>query len=285
MGLGEHLATGIAEALAQTDKLSAEVRELNDHAAVATTQGERDIQQDGYAFWEIGSGGYEVYVVADGFQAGGEIASSQVLARLPTVLNGQLEELSDIGKAFSESLEVLQAEMNQDPETYPRKDVRYGTTVSALILRKRRDETTGNMVVDEAILVAKGDSPMLSLNSEENARIPVMKETESQVRPGRESSLNAALVVPDFLGRGAVSDGGNVQVRRLSPTGIRSFVVASDGLIDWAEGSGSADYGVFDGILKRQVPPTDRAEELVRAALEGGSRDNITAMVVDLEWS
>ena len=79
-------------------------------------------------------------------------------------------------------------------------------------------------------------------------------------------------VLYKYLGsRDGATGGTAVEV---TPKSGDRFLLCSDGLTDGLEDSQIAE------LLKSHDDPQELAETLVDAALEGGSRDNITALVV-----
>jgi serine/threonine protein phosphatase PrpC len=209
-----------------------------------------------------------LWVVADGMggHRGGEVASRIVCE---TVDRSYARHTID---GLVESIESGNAAVYQagsgDPDLSG-----MGTTIVALALV---DDGEG----DEVLAVANvGDSRVYRLSGTE---LDQLTNDHSYVAElVREGSLTPeeAAVHPQrnrltrVIG---VYDDVPVDVLAVVPHNGDRYVLCSDGLFNEVPESGIA------AVLRRLADPTDAANELVRLANEGGGRDNVTVVVVDV---
>jgi serine/threonine protein phosphatase PrpC len=78
-----------------------------------------------------------------------------------------------------------------------------------------------------------------------------------------------------YLGTKEGSAGAEIQ--EFEPQSGDRFVLCSDGVTD------GVDDDQLEGLLAKQVDPQSVAESIIRAAQEGGSKDNITCVVLHVD--
>jgi PPM family protein phosphatase len=208
-----------------------------------------------------------LWAVADGMggHRGGEVASEIACATLARVfdhhtLDGLIDAIEQANRA------VFQAG-NSDPELSG-----MGTTVVALAVVDHEGE--------ELLAIANvGDSRVYRYSGAELDQITIDHSLVADlVREGSLSPDEAAThpqrnILTRVLG---VYDDVPVDAVAVEPHHGDRFVLCSDGLFNEVSEAGIAS------VLRRLGDPADAAGELVRMAVEGGGRDNVTVVVVDV---
>jgi PPM family protein phosphatase len=209
-----------------------------------------------------------LWVVADGMggHRGGEVASQIVCETIDRsfarhTVDGLVESIEGANAA------VYQAGSG-DPDLSG-----MGTTIVALALV---DDGEG----DEVLAIANvGDSRAYRLSGNELEQLTNDHSLVADlVREGSLSPEEAAVhpqrnILTRVLG---VYDDVPVDVLAVVPHNGDRYVLCSDGLFNEVPEQGIA------AVLRRLADPTDAANELVRLANEGGGRDNVTVVVVDV---
>jgi protein phosphatase len=210
---------------------------------------------------------HQLWAVADGMggHRGGEVASELAVKALRDAYSQQdersVDALLDAAAAANSAVNELSIE---DP------DLRgMGTTLVALA---RTDD-------DEVAYISVGDSRIYLLRDGELSRLTVDHSlVEEMVREGTITPEEARThpkrnVVTRALG---IDTYVMIDSATIIPyTGDR-FVLCSDGLFNEVE------HERIASVLRRLADPADAAAELVRLANEGGARDNITVLIVDV---
>ncbi|MFN7803643.1 MAG: PP2C family protein-serine/threonine phosphatase [Planctomycetaceae bacterium] len=219
------------------------------------------------------------FLVADGMggQSAGERASALAAEVIPQVLAKELDfEKGDdaqimaaLQHAVSNANTEIISQSTLDPLCH-----NMGTTL-ALLLR----------VGNQFHVVGLGDSPVYRLHGGNLAKLTTDHSlTQALVDAGTLSASEAANhryrnVLYRYLGTKegylGIKDGNlreEIRSGELEP-GDR-FLICSDGALD------GLNEGRLRELLTRSHHPQKAAEEIVNASLTGGSRDNITAIVV-----
>lgn len=208
-----------------------------------------------------------LFAVADGMggHRGGEVASATALEALA---GGWGDATSSALRAGVVSAnEAVFAKASNDPELRG-----MGTTLTALALVVGDD---GN----ERLAVANvGDSRAYRLTDSLAQITDDHSLVESLVRQGRLTAEEAVThpqrnILTRALG---IEPQVEVDVWELPAVPGDRFLLCSDGLFNEVE------VGVITETLRTLDDPTEAAVELVRLANEGGGRDNITCVVVDI---
>ncbi len=251
-------------------------------AGAATHVGRvRAANQDAYLV------GANVYAVADGMggHAAGEVASAIAIQEL-----GARVELSLDGvvRAVRYANRAVWARAEDDPALRG-----MGTTLCAIALvpadpspagpvgadADRDPDATGVLGGDRVVVANVGDSRVylfhdgvLEQISEDHSLVGEL------VRDGRLSYLEARShpqrnVLTRVLGHDTDVD---VDAWEIVPYVGDRFLLCSDGLFNEV-----TDEGMV-GVLRRLADPGEAAHELVRLANDGGGRDNISVVVVDV---
>jgi protein phosphatase len=225
----------------------------------------RQVNQDAFLILEdLG-----LYVVADGMggHQGGEVASQLAVSAIrATYADGSDDALVD-------AIEEANLQIHERGEADP--DLRgMGTTLVAVAV------VPGDEGGGERLLVANvGDSRAylfrdggLTQLTEDHSMVADLvregriTEDEARVHPQRN-------IVTRVLG---VYDQVDIDLWPVDPVRGDRLLLCSDGLFNEV----GADQ--ISAVLRRLAEPQEAADELVRRALEGGGRDNITVVVVDV---
>jgi protein phosphatase len=208
-----------------------------------------------------------LWAVADGMggHRGGEVASEIACATLARVFDRHtMDGLID---AIEQANRAVFLAGNNDPELSG-----MGTTVVALAVVDHEG--------DELLAIANvGDSRVYRYAGGELDQITIDHSLVADlVREGSLSPDEAAThpqrnILTRVLG---VYDDVPVDAVAVEPHHGDRYVLCSDGLFNEVTEAGIAS------VLRRLADPADAASELVRLALEGGGRDNVTVVVVDV---
>jgi protein phosphatase len=209
-----------------------------------------------------------VFLVADGMggQEDGEQASGLAAEIIPRVLETQLNAHEDAGRAVQLAFqEAHQAIMNAGMcQSTNRK---MGTT--AVLALQQEDQVWVAGVGDSPAYLIRGDQiEQLTLDhtiADALARNGTITAEAAKNSPWRN-------VLYKFLGCTEMTEGA--EVRPFSPQGGDRLLLASDGLTNFI-----SHDDLRDGA-RRYSDPQEWADSLVQMALERGSRDNVTCIVV-----
>jgi serine/threonine protein phosphatase PrpC len=222
----------------------------------------------------------DLFIVADGMggHQGGEVASRLAIETL------QVAYQEPTADALTEAILVANHRIRNEGDADP--NLRgMGTTVVVLALVPEEPDGEGpptDLEGDqpEHLLIANvGDSRaylfrdggLVQLTEDHSVVADLVREgritaEEAEVHPQRN-------IVTRVLG---VYDTIDVDLWPVDPVAGDRFLLCSDGLFNEV---GADQIG---SVLRRLDDPTDAADELVRLANEGGGRDNITVVVVDV---
>jgi len=212
-----------------------------------------------------------LFAVADGMggHRGGEVASQVAVRALE---DGFLERRAEsLLEAVHQANEKVFERAGDDPELRG-----MGTTLTAVALVHSPDEGDEG---DVLVVVNVGDSRTYLFRDNELEQLTEDHSlVEEMVRSGRLTPEEAEghpqrNIVTRALG---IEPEVDVDWLTVAPYAGDRFVLCSDGLF------GEVDDGGIAAVLRRLEDPTDAAQELVRLANEGGGRDNITVVVVDV---
>ena len=211
-----------------------------------------------------------VFVVADGMggHAAGEVASGIVVDTMRELVGRDDLTSDDVPRQLLLANERIREAVSAHPE---QKGM--GTTATGIVL-----VTAGG--ADHWVVFNVGDSRVyrwidgsLGLLTVDHSEVQelvdagVITEAEARVHPARN-------VVTRSLGTDYAY---HADTWVLPPYAGERFVICSDGLTNEL-----TDEQVRD-ILQTNPDPQAAADELVRAALESGGKDNVTVVVVNLD--
>jgi protein phosphatase len=209
-----------------------------------------------------------LFALADGMggHLGGEVASEVALA----VIGDELSDYTtvDLVDAVREANRRIHQRAGTDPDL-----TGMGTTVCALALVESAEGA------ERLALVNVGDSRVYRQRADGFEQLTDDHSlVASLVREGRLSAEEAAVHPQRNVLTRALGIDTHVKVDswELAPVTGDRYLLCSDGLFNEVEESRIAS------TLRRLDEPGDACRELVRLANDGGGRDNITCVVVDV---
>jgi serine/threonine protein phosphatase PrpC len=208
-----------------------------------------------------------LYAVADGMggHQGGEVASTLAVEALRATFVGGTSD------ALAEAIEEANLRIHERGEADPELQG-MGTTVVAVAVVE--DDDGGSLLIanvgdSRGYLFRDGDLTQLTEDHSMVAdlvREGRITEAEAEVHPQRN-------IVTRVLG---VYDQVDIDLWPVDVVRGDRLLLCSDGLFNEVAADQTAS------VLRRLSDPQEAADELVRLANEGGGRDNITVLVVDV---
>jgi len=239
------------------------------HVGSKSAQGVRSNNEDSFA---VGLG-ERLFMVADGMggQERGEVASSMAVDIIPRVLNDSLAANEPAEHAVERALDEANAAICDAGKGQP-EGRRMGTT-AVLALHTGGKVYVANLGDSRAYLVRGEQVEQLTVDhSVAQALVAggVLTAEEARASPYQH-------VLHKFLGCMALSD--RPDIKPFVPQVRDRLVLASDGLTNHV-----TDDDLRQGV--RDFPnPQVWADHLVQLALQRGSRDNVTCIIVAFEES
>ena len=216
-----------------------------------------------------------IFIVADGLggQSAGERASAMAVDIIPRRLATALDFTQSGSKLVAAALE--KALVNANTEIMAVSEIEPGLrnmgTTAVLLIVSGGHLYTGNVGDSRAYEYRKGRLRQLTTDHS----ITQALLDSGTITPEEAKTHRYRNVLYRYLG---CRDGSApVQVTEISPQPGDRFVLCSDGLND-----GIPDSRISE-LLATVPDPQKAAEVLVQAALDGGSRDNLTCVVVDVQ--
>ena len=215
------------------------------------------------------------FLVADGMggQAAGEKASSLAIELIPKKLSQSLKFDGDPPDRVSEAIDRAVEHANSEIMALGQVEPSYnqmGTTVALLV-------NDGDVLYVGGV----GDSRVYRLSSGSLEQLTTDHSLTQALRDAGTISEEEAKthryknVLYRYLG---TRDGGRgADARLVKPRPGDRFLLCSDGVTD------GCDSEQLARLLAEAADPQQAAEAVVRAAQEGGSRDNITCVTVFVE--
>src|SRR5437763_11798228 len=209
-----------------------------------------------------------VFLVADGMggQDSGERASGLAAEIIPRVVRDRLSAHEDASRAVQQALEqahqaIVEAGLYQTPGR------RMGTTAVLAVQQDSQCYVAG-LGGSRAYLVRGDRVELLTVDhtvADALARNGTITDDQARQSPWRN-------VLYKFLGCAEMSEGA--EVRPFSPRAGDRLVLATDGLTNHV-----SDDDLRAGAA-RYADPQEWADVLVQTALDRGSKDNVTCVVV-----
>ncbi len=232
-----------------------------------SAQGKRSNNEDAY----FADANRHIFLVADGMggQEQGERASGLAAEIIPRVIHDQLASNSQVDDAVRSALRQAHQAILQE-----------GQSQSA----NRRMGTTAVMAVekqDQVWVAGVGDSPAFLVRGERVEQLTLDHTVadalarNGTITPDQAKNSPWRNVLYRFLGCVEMTE--DAEVRPFTPQAGDRLVLASDGL------SGFITHtDLIQGVNQFSDPQT-WADHLVELALQRGSRDNVTCVVVAFE--
>lgn len=212
------------------------------------------------------------FLVADGMggQSAGEKASALAVELIPQkleqLINFDSDDVSKVADSIDAAVEHANTEIIALGEVDPEAR-NMGTTVVFLV-QAQGQFLIGGVGDSRVYLLRDGVLEQLTRDhSLTQALLEAGTITEEEAENHRYRN-----VLYRYLG--TKEGGGGTDPRAIPPQPGDRFLLCSDGVTDGAEDT------VILEILRETDDPQAAAEQLVEAAQEGGSRDNITSLVV-----
>jgi PPM family protein phosphatase len=212
-----------------------------------------------------------LFVVADGMggHRGGEVASGMAAKALQQSFGPKVDPRSTdaLVRAVQQANEVVVGAASDDPDL-----AGMGTTLCAMALVKADGD-------ERLAIVNVGDSRAYLLKAGELEQITDDHSLVATLeRQGRLTRDEAAVHPQRNILTRALGIDARVMVDswEVRPVVGDRYVICSDGLFN------EVDEGKIAATLRRLDDPTEAARELVRLANEGGGRDNISLVIVDV---
>jgi len=214
------------------------------------------------------------FVVADGMggQAAGEKASELAVELVPDKLNQSINFESDSAEKVRRVIDDAVAYANGEIMALGEVDPNYhnmGTTIVMLVC-----------VAEKLYVVGIGDSRAYRLR-EGNFEQLTTDHSLTQalvdagtIKPEDAESHRYRNVLYRYLG--TKEGGAGTDPHELEPQSGDRFLLCSDGVTDGVEDASLAE------LLQQSEDPQRCAETVIAAAQEGGSKDNITCLIVDV---
>jgi protein phosphatase len=237
------------------------------HFGCRTAQGIRPNNEDRY----FADPSQHVFLVADGMggQEFGERASGLAAEIIPRVMQDRLAANEDPGKAMQDALAAANQAIIQAGRHQP-AGRRMGTTAVVAVQQDDRVYVAG--LGDSRAYLIRGDRvEQLTVDHS------VAKALELNGTLTAEQAKNSPWqhVLYKFLGCAEMTEGA--EVRPFSPEAGDRLLLASDGLTNHV-----SEEDLRENV--KQFPiPQQLADHLVETALQRGSRDNVTCVVVAFE--
>jgi len=215
---------------------------------------------------------HRFFLVADGMggQAAGEKASSLAIELIPQRLLQALKFDGDPPEKIAEAIDRAVEHANAEIMALGQVDPSYnqmGTTIAFLI--NGGDVLFAGGIGDSRVYRLSGTKfeQLTTDHSLTQALRDAGTITDEEARTHRYKN-----VLYRYLG---TKDGGRgADAKAVKPSPGDRFLICSDGVTDGCEPT------VIAELLGRADDPQKAAEAVVRAAQQGGSRDNITCLVV-----
>lgn len=238
---------------------------------VCVTGNYRDNNEDNY--FVDPNGNY--FIVADGMggQSAGEKASAMAVEFVPQkfdeVVDFESAETAAVIKGIDEAVAFANSKImafgDSDPTTR-----NMGTTIVMLA-----------SVAGQHFIAGVGDSRVYLHKDGEFTQLTVDHSlTQPLVDAGTISAEEAEThryrnVLYRYLG--SKEGGAGTEAKHRSPEPGERYVLCSDGVMD---GIGDDE---IQSVLEANPDPQEAAHAIVKAALDGGSKDNVTCLVVNVE--
>ena len=217
---------------------------------------------------------HRFFIVADGMggQAAGEKASELAIELVPNKLLQSIDFESDSSEKVRRVIDDAVAYANGEIMALGEVDPNYhnmGTTIVMLVV-----------VAGKFYVVGVGDSRAYQLRSGDFEQLTVDHSLTQAlvdagtIKPEEAESHKYKNVLYRYLG--SKEGGAGTDPRELDPVAGDRFLLCSDGVTDGVE-----DPAIVE-LLQQIEDPQQCAEAVVDAAQEGGSKDNITCLIVDV---
>ncbi len=231
-------------------------------AASSTDLGRRQVNQDRVLIDHE----HGVYVVADGMggHRGGGTAAEIAVA---VIAGSTVTDSAALIRAVEAANAAIFERSRTDPDLHG-----MGTTITAMAIVVAEGEerlSIANVGDSRAYRLRAGELELLTEDHNivsELVRDGQLSAQEARTHRQRSVLTRAVGVEPEVA----------VDVLEVLPSEGDRFLLCSDGL------TGDVDKSQIAGILRRYADPSEACRDLIRVALAAGSKDNISAVIVDV---
>ena len=238
--------------------------ELVIHVGSSSAQGKRANNEDRF----VADQERHVFLVADGMggQESGERASGLAAEIIPRAVRARLDAHVDASRAVQQALEEAHQAIVKEGQQQ-QSSRRMGTT--AVLAVQEKDQVYVAGVGDSPAFLVRGDR-IEQLTLDHTVADALARNGTITVEQARNSPWRNVLY--KFLGCAEMTEGA--EVRPFTPEAGDRLVLVSDGV---------AGFISHDDLRKGTTQASDPqrwADHLVQLALERGSKDNVTCVVV-----
>ena len=216
-----------------------------------------------------------LFVVADGMggQCAGEKASELATEIVPRRLDALIDFDGQDAETVSSNIDEAVSEANAEILALSEIDPNYhnmGTTITFIVA-----------VADQLYVGGIGDSRVYQLRGAEFKQLTTDHSlTRALVEAGTITEEEAVThryrnVLYRYLG--SKEGGAGAESKEIKPESGDRYFICSDGVTDGIEDA------EIQQLLGSVDDPQEAAEAIVQAALDGGSKDNVTCVVVHVE--
>jgi len=215
------------------------------------------------------------FIVADGMggQAAGEKASELATDIVPKRLRSLINFDADTGEKVSQSIDRAVTEANSEILALSEIDPAYhnmGTTIAFIVASAGRFFVGG--IGDSRVYQLRGGDLQQLTTDHSLTRALVDAGTISEEDAATHRYRN---VLYRYLG--SKEGGTGTESKEVEPQSGDRYLICSDGVTD---GIGNDE---IHQLLASIDDPQKAAEDVVQAALDGGSKDNVTCVIVHVE--
>ena len=239
--------------------------------SLSVTGNYRDNNEDACVVDELG----RFFIVADGMggQAAGEKASELATEIVPRKLDQLVDFSSDVGDVLTKKIDEAVGEANSEILALSELNPSYhnmGTTIVFVVVSAGKFYVGG---IGDSRVYCLRDGELKQLTTDHSL-------TRALVEVGTISEEEAAThryrnVLYRYLG--SKEGGTGTESKEHSPQSGDRYLICSDGVTD-----GIKDPEI-QTVLAANDDPQTCAEAMVQAALDGGSKDNVTSVIVYVE--
>ncbi len=212
------------------------------------------------------------FIVADGMggQCAGEKASELATEIVPRRLSQLIDFTQDVGEKVTKSIDEAVGEANAEILALSELDPNYhnmGTTIAFIVSSADRFFIGG---IGDSRVYQLRDGALHQLTTDHSL-------TNALVEAGTITKEEAAThryrnVLYRYLG--SKEGGTGTESKEVDPKAGDRYMICSDGVTD------GIDDDVIQALMTEKNVPQEAAEAIVQAALDGGSKDNVSCVVV-----
>ncbi len=234
------------------------------HVGSSSAQGQRPNNEDRF----VADPGRHVFLVADGMggQDSGERASGLAAEIIPRAVRDRVDAGEEASRAVQQAIEEAHQAIVKEGQGQ-QSSRRMGTTAVLAVQEK-----------DQVYVAGVGDSPAYLVRGDKIEQLTVDHTVADALARNGTITADQARISPwrnvlyKFLGCAEMTEGA--EVRPFTPEPGDRLVLASDGL------SGFISHDDLREGARQFSDPQRWADYLVEVALQRGSRDNVTCVVV-----